>query len=140
MTQPVFQSCQWTTFGYYYDFREYFPSSNIGAIIFNCGPLFMDASLVLEDFFGRSRISSIIKGLNSRSLQSSFRWSTKRNFSEGLALSIGPFQKVQHEAIYFPYVVRKNAALTFSTRPNFMVPGPLRVTILGILGRLQKMQ
>ena len=45
-----------------------FRSSSIDAIIFNCGPLIMDASLVLEDFFGRSRISSIIEGLNSRSL------------------------------------------------------------------------
>ena len=30
--------------------------------------------------------------------------------------------------------------LTFSTRTNFMVTGPLRATILGILGRLQKMK
>ena len=28
--------------------------------IFNCGPFIIDASLVLEDFFVRSRISSII--------------------------------------------------------------------------------
>ena len=40
----------------------------------------MDASLVLEDFFGRPRISSIIKG----------------------------FQNVQREVSYFPFVVRKN--------------------------------
>ena len=76
-----------------------FRSSSIDAIIFNCGPLIMDASLVLENFFGRSRISPIIKGLNSRSLWCSFGWSTKRNFSEGLVLSIGPFQKVQREVI-----------------------------------------
>ena len=37
-----------------------FRSSSIYAIIFNCGPLIMDAFLVLEDFFGRSRISPII--------------------------------------------------------------------------------
>ena len=84
-----------------------FTNSGIDAIIFNCGPLIMDASLVLENFFGRSRISPIIKGLNSRSLWSSFGWSTKRNFSEGPALSIGHFQKVQREVSYFPYVVRK---------------------------------
>ena len=29
-------------------------------IIFNCGPLVMEASLVLADFFGRSKISPII--------------------------------------------------------------------------------
>ena len=68
----------------------------------------MDASLVLEDFFGRSRIPPIIYGLNFRSLWSSFGRSSKRNFWEGPALSIGPFRKVQREMIYFPYVVRKN--------------------------------
>ena len=47
-------------------------------------------------------------GLNSRSLWSSFGWSTKRNFSEGSVLNIGPFQKVQHEVNHFRYVVRKN--------------------------------
>ena len=46
-----------------------------------------DGSLVL--------IPPIIKRLNSRSLWSSFGWSAMRKFSEGLALSIGPFQKVQ---------------------------------------------
>ena len=61
----------------------------IGTIILSCGLLIMDASFVLEDLFGRSRISSIIKGLNSRSLWSSFGWSTKRKFSEGLALRRG---------------------------------------------------
>ena len=85
-----------------------FRSSSIDAIICNCGPLIMDASLDFEDFFGRSRISPIIKSLNSRSLWSSFGWSTKRNFSEGSAFSIGPFQKVQREVSYFPYVVRKS--------------------------------
>ena len=34
-----------------------FRSSSIDGIIFNCGPLIMDTSLVLEDFFGGSRIS-----------------------------------------------------------------------------------
>ena len=57
-----------------------FRSSSIDAIIFNCGPLIMDASLLLEDLFGKSRISPIIKG----------------------------FQKVQREVSYFPYVVRVN--------------------------------
>ena len=42
-----------------------FRSSSIDAIIFNCRPLIMDASLVLEDFFNRFRILPIIKGLNS---------------------------------------------------------------------------
>ena len=37
-----------------------------------------------------------------------FRVVHKKNFSEGPPLSIGPFQKVQRETIYFPYVVRKN--------------------------------
>ena len=31
-----------------------------------------------------------------------------RNFLQGPALSIEPFQKVQREVTYFPYVVRKN--------------------------------
>ena len=30
-----------------------------------------------------------------------------RNFSERPELSIGPFQKVQREVMYFPYVVKK---------------------------------
>ena len=85
-----------------------FRSSSIDAIIYNCGPLIMDASLVLEDFFGRSRISPIIKGLSSRSLWSSFGWSTERNFSEGPAFGIEPFQEVQREMSYLPYVVRKS--------------------------------
>ena len=67
-----------------------------------------DASLVLEDFSSWSRIPPIIKRLNSRSLQSSFGWSTIRNSSEGPAISIPLFQKVQREVIHFPYVVRKN--------------------------------
>ena len=66
-----------------------------------------DASLVLEYFSSCSRIPLIIKRLNSGSLWPSFGWSTMRKFSEGPALSIGPFQKIQLEVIYF-YVVRKN--------------------------------
>ena len=31
-----------------------------------------------------------------------------RNFSEGPPLSIGPFQKVEREVIYFPCVFTKN--------------------------------
>ena len=37
-----------------------FRSSCTDAIIFNCGPLVMNISLVLDGFFGRSRISPII--------------------------------------------------------------------------------
>ena len=57
--------------------------------------------------FGRCRISPIISGLNSRLLWSSLGWSTKRKFSEGPALRMAPFQKVQREVIYFPCVVTK---------------------------------
>ena len=67
----------------------------------------MNASLVLEDFFSRSRIPPIIQCLNSSSLWSSFGWSTIRNFPEGHALSIGTFKKAQSEFIYFPYAVKK---------------------------------
>lgn len=35
------------------------------------------------------------------------------NFSDGPALSIGPFQKVQHELICYPYVVRKSEKLQY---------------------------
>ena len=73
----------------------------------------MDASLDLEGFFGRSRILPIIKGLKPRSLWSFFGWSTKNLFSEGLALSIRPFYKIQREVIYLPYVVRKDATMNF---------------------------
>ena len=66
-----------------------------------------DASLVLEDFSSWSRIPLIIKRLNSRSLWSSFGWSTMRKFSKDPVLSIKPFQKAQLEVIYF-CVVRKN--------------------------------
>ena len=37
-----------------------FRSSSVGAITFNCRPLVINATLVLEDFFGRSRVSPII--------------------------------------------------------------------------------
>ena len=33
-----------------------------------------------------------------------------RKFSEGPALGIGPYQKVQLEVIYFPFVVRINVS------------------------------
>ena len=65
------------------------------------------ASLVLEGFFSWSRILPKIKHLKSCSLWSSFGWYTMKKFSEGSELSIGPFQKVQLEVIYF-YEVRKN--------------------------------
>ena len=60
----------------------------------------MNASLVLEDFISKFRVSPIIERIKSRSLWSSFGWSTRRKFSEGPALSIEPFQKVQHEVVY----------------------------------------
>ena len=59
-------------------------------------------------FVGRSRISFNLRFKLSL-LWFSFRWSTKRNFSEGQVLSVGPSEKVQRELIYFLYVVRKNA-------------------------------
>ena len=37
-----------------------FRSSSVDAITFNCGQLITDVSLVLEDFFGRSRVLPII--------------------------------------------------------------------------------
>ena len=70
----------------------------------------MDASLVLEDFISRSRIPLINFRLKSRSLRSSFGWSTMTKFSEDPALSIETFQKVQLEVIYFPLEVRKNVS------------------------------
>ena len=63
----------------------------------------MDASLVLENFFGRSRIQPVISFFVVL-----FRMVHKKKFSEGPAFSIGPFQQVQRELIYFTYVVRKN--------------------------------
>ena len=59
----------------------------------------MDVSLVLGDFFSRSRIPPIILHLSSSSLWSSFRWLTILKFSGGPALNMGPFQKAQHEVI-----------------------------------------
>ena len=64
-------------------------------------------NIVLENLFSRSRIPPIIWRLNSRSLWSYFEWSIIRNFLEGPTLSIGPFQKVQCEVIYFHYEVKK---------------------------------
>ena len=66
----------------------------------------MDANLVLEDCFSRSRILLIIWDFNSPLLWSTSRWFTMRKFSEGPALRIGPFQKIQREVIYFIYAVR----------------------------------
>ena len=40
--------------------RKIFRSSSIGAVIFKCGLLIINASLVVEVFFGRSRILSIM--------------------------------------------------------------------------------
>ena len=66
-----------------------------------------DISLVLEDFFNWSSTPPIIKRLNSHSMCSSFGWSTMKKISEDPVLSVGPFQTVQLEVIYF-YVVREN--------------------------------
>ena len=65
-----------------------------------------DASLALEEISSWFRILPIIDRLNSYSLWSSFGWFAMRRFSEGPALSIKPFQKLQPEVSYF-YVVRK---------------------------------
>ena len=40
--------------------KNIFRSSCTDAILFNCGPFVMNVSLVLDGFFGRSRISPII--------------------------------------------------------------------------------
>ena len=40
--------------------REYFQKFQYDAIIFNCGQLIMDTSLVSDNFFGKSRSSPII--------------------------------------------------------------------------------
>ena len=80
--------------------------------IYNVVDHLYNASLVSEVFSSRSRIPPIIKCLNSPSLRSSFGWPTVRNISEGPVLSIGRFQKVQREVIYFPCVVRKNEKLS----------------------------
>ena len=70
-----------------------FRSSSVGTIIFNCVSL-------IKDFYGSSRISPIVKGLNSLHC--------------GL-LSDSPqketFQKVEREMSYFPYIVRKSEKL-----------------------------
>ena len=60
----------------------------------------------LEGFFRRF-VQGFVYNLTSRSFWSSFRWFTMRKFSEGSALSIGPFQKILLEMMYFPYVVEK---------------------------------
>ena len=36
-----------------------FKSSSVDAIIFDCGPIILDVSLVLEELFNRSRIPTI---------------------------------------------------------------------------------
>ena len=68
----------------------------------------MDTSLVLEDSFRRSKIPAVIWRFYALSLWFFSRWSEIRNFSEGPALSIKPFQKVQRAVIHFPYLVTKN--------------------------------
>ena len=64
-----------------------------------------DASMVISS---RPRIQPIIKRLDSRSQWPFFGWSTMRKFSEGPALSIGPFQKVQIDEVIYFSVAEKN--------------------------------
>ena len=101
-----FSPCWWARFECYCYFRECFEKMLIYLIVDHLH----DGFLVLVDISSWSRIPPIIKRLNSRSLWPSFRWSAMRKFSEGPVLSIGPFQKVQLEVIYF-YIVRKNKKL-----------------------------
>ena len=70
----------------------------------------MDASLVSEDFIGKSRIPLINYYLKSRSFWPSFRWSAMTKLAEVPSLSIGSFQKVLREMIYFPFKVRQNVS------------------------------
>ena len=67
--------------------------------------LLYDASMVISS---RPRIQPIIKRLDSRSQWPFFGWSTMRKFSEGPALSIGPFQKVQIDEVIYFSVAKKN--------------------------------
>ena len=71
----------------------------------------MDDSLVVEDFCGRSRIPPYNLAFKISFIKNFFRMVYNRKVSVGPALSIGPFQKVQGEVIYFPYVVRKKGKL-----------------------------
>ena len=72
---------------------------SIDAFIVTCGPLIMDAFLVLDGAFSRCRISPIIKGLL---ILVFFRMvHTQKNFSEDLVLSTGRFQKVMDEVIIY---------------------------------------
>ena len=108
MTQPVFQSLLVDHIGMLLLFQRMSGEGRVLMILYLTVDHLYVASLVLEDFSSWSRILPRIKRLNSRSLWSSFGWSTiMRKFSEGPVLSIGPFQKIQLEVIYF-YVVRKN--------------------------------
>ena len=87
--------------------------------IFWEGPVLKLLHLIVDHLFGclscfsRSRIQHIIYRLKSRSLRSSFGWSTMKKFSEVTELGIGPFQNVQREVIYFLFVVRKNVSELF---------------------------
>ena len=60
----------------------------------------MEASLVLEDILSRSRILPIIPQLSF--IVVFFQVIHSENIWEDSALSIGTFQKVQREMIYFP--------------------------------------
>ena len=88
-------------------FQRMFSEGQVLMLLYLVMDNLYDASLVFKDLSSWSRILFIINRLNSCSLWSSFGWSRMRKFSDGPALSIGPFQKVQLEIIYF-YVVRKN--------------------------------
>ena len=71
----------------------------------------MDASLVLEDFISRSRIPHNNLSFKIPFIVVFFRMVHKEKIcSRNSSVSIGPFQKVQREVIYFLFVVRKNVS------------------------------
>ena len=74
-------------------------------IIFNCGPLIMDASLVLEDFFGRSRIPANNLRFKLSFTVVFFRMVHKKKLFRRSNVKYRTFS--EREVIYFPYIVRK---------------------------------
>ena len=107
MTQPVFQSLLVDHIWMLLLFQRMFWEGQVLMLLYLIVDNLYDTSPGLEDFSSWSRILPIVKRLNSCSLWSSFEYFTMRKFWEGPALSVGPFQKVQLEVIYF-YVIRKN--------------------------------
>ena len=87
---------------------------------------YVDANLVLEDCFSRSSVLLIIWDFNSPSLWSTSRWFRMRKFSEGPALTIGPFQKIQREVIYFIYAARKSETRRRILSKNLNIHGEHR--------------